>query len=335
MAARYLQINCNKESLELDYTTPEGRKVLVKLIRRADVLVEGFRPGVMDRYGLGYRQLKKINPRLIYCSITGYGQEGPYAKLPSHDPNIQALSGIMALTQGPIGPGLPGIPMGDILSGSHAAIAVLIALTAREKGKLGGQHVDVSMLDSAIWAIGLTRADAYFATGQVLGASRWLLHIFKTLDKKYVCLIALEKKFWRTLCSRLGLHEHSDDWAAVIPFSSDTPKRRKILAKLKKIFMTKTRQYWFKLLSDCCLTPVLDFEEALRDPNTVARNLFVYIRDPKLGPVPCLGVPFRMSGSSRQVHRLPPLKGEHTKEIWSELGWGQGFQDPVERESGK
>jgi crotonobetainyl-CoA:carnitine CoA-transferase CaiB-like acyl-CoA transferase len=328
MAARYFQISCNKESIELDYTCPKGRSIFINLIRQSDVLVEGFRPGVMERYGLGYPQLKKVNSQLIYCSITGYGQEGPYAKLPSHDPNIQALSGVMALTQGPIGPGLPGIPIGDILAGNNSAIAILMALLGRYKGNVGGQHIDVSMLDSVVWAMGLSRADAYFATGQYLGANRWPLHIFRTMDKKYICLIALEKKFWRTLCSRLGINEYAEEWTTVLPFSKDTPKRREILAKLVKIFKTKTREDWFRYLSDCCLTPVLEFEEVLNDTNTVAHNLFVYIEDPKLGPVPCLGVPFRMSRTSGQINRLPPLKGEHTRKILSDLGYKE---DRMER----
>jgi crotonobetainyl-CoA:carnitine CoA-transferase CaiB-like acyl-CoA transferase len=319
MAGRYFQVNCNKESLLLDYTSEGGKEVFLKLIQEADVLVEGFRPGVMYRYGLDYIRLQEVNPRLVYCSITGYGCEGPYSQLPSHDPNIQALAGIMQLTQGAEGPGLPGIPVGDILAGNNAAIAILMALLAREKGDGRGQHLDVSMLDGAVWAVGITRADAYFATGKYLGPNRRPLHIYKTLDEKYICLVVVEEKFWQTLCTRLKLEEYAKDWAKVIPYSEGSPRRKEIIGRLTEIFKTNTREAWFELLSDCCLTPVLDFEEVLADGNTKARELILYLQDPNLGLIPCLGVPFRMSRTPGQIRSLPPLKGEHTERIFSEL----------------
>lgn len=319
MAARYLQINCNKESLLLNYTSSKGRNVFLKLVQRADVLVEGFRPGVMERYRLGYSQLQKVNNHLVYCSSTGYGQEGPYVKLPSHDPNIQALGGMMKLTQGRDGPGLPGIPIADILAGSNAAVAILMALLARKRGDGSGQYLDVPMLDLIVWAMGVTRADAYFATGQYLSPGRRPLHIYKTKDGKYVCLVPLEKKYWGTICSRLDLEEYIGDWGSVLPFSEDTPRRREIIARLTKIFKTDTRQAWFERLSDCCLTPVLDFEEVLNDGNTMAHELVVSVQDSRLGFIPCLGLPFRMLRTPGRIRRFPPLKGEHTRQILSEL----------------
>ena len=320
MAARYFQINCNKESLTLDYTSQKGKKLLMKLIRRSDVLVEGYRPGIMEGYGLGYLQVKEVNPDLIYCSISGYGQNGPYAKLPTHDPNIQALGGIMGLSQGPNGPQLPGVPVGDITAGSNAAMAILLALIARERGIAGGQHLDISMLDSAVWATGICRADAYFATGQYLHTGSRPLHIYKTLDGKYICLVVLEEKFWQTLCVRLGLEEYAGDRESVLPFSEDSAYRREIIARLRAIFRTRTREGWFKLLSDCCLTPVLDLDEVLEDTNTKDHHLVTWLNDSKLGIIPYLGVPFRMSKTPGEIRRPAPLKGEHTARVLSELG---------------
>lgn len=317
-SGRFIQFNRNKHSLECNYTTPEGVALLTKLIKKADVLVEGFRPGVMKNLALDYSAVKHINPDLIYCSISGFGQKGNLSEYPAHDLNIQGMSGLLSLNSETHEPSISGIPIADIISGHQAAIAVVLALLDRCKSKRGGQHLDISMLDSLSWATGLSRSDAYWATGHYIRAHRRHIYFFHTKDHKHICIQPLEYKFWEKLCRGLGLDECIGQWRDIQPFSEDTEHRRHLADRLQERFSRQTRHYWCSKFHDCCVTPIMSFEEAFDPQNPNIANLVEWEQDPELGKIPVFGPPFKMRGSGTIDAKAPPLKGEHTEAILRE-----------------
>lgn len=328
ISARHLLINRNKKSIILNLKPKEGKEIFYKLAKDSGVIIEGFRPGVVDQLGIGYKTISEINPKIIYCSISSYGRNGPYRDLTGHDGNYIGTAGILDMTgefDGP--PILPAIQFGDIGGGGlMSVIGILLALRAREEtGK--GQHIDISMLDSVVASLYTTAGD-YFATGQSPhrgeAGTSWILggyaanNIYKTKDDKYIVVECFEEKFWADLCHHLGR-----DNLVQYHLTPGQERQQKVREELQKIFLTKTRDEWAKELSALGLpvSGINTLAEGLNDPQVLHRQMVTEVDHPKLGRVKQLGIPIKMSRTPGQIRAAAPGFGEHTDEILRELGY--------------
>ncbi len=328
VGSRHLLLNRSKKSITLNLKSQEGRSILLKMVEKgADVLIEQFRPGVMDRLGVGYTDLEKVNPRLIYCSLTGFGQDGPYRDLAGHDINYIGIGGILGLT-GPKGgpPSIPGIQIADLVAGGlYSAIGILAALMARQKtGR--GQFVDISMLDGVVSLIP-DAAALFFAEGESpqMGERRLTgglpqYQTYRTKDGKYLAVGALEDKFWANLSRALGKPE----WAHQVPKERE-PRTQEIKEEMTRIFLTKTREEWLSILmkEDTCVTAVHSLEETFSDAQVLHRNMLVEVQHPKAGRIKQIGVPIKFSETPGEARTPAPEIGEHTEEILGGLGYNK------------
>ncbi len=318
-SAPFLWLNRGKRSIRLDLKRPEGRDVLLRLVRESDVLIESFRPGVMDGLGVGYERLAGENPRLVYCSISGYGQESPYRTRSGHDLNYLGLAGMIAMTGGADGSPMP--PAGQVSDVGVALLAAFGVLAAiRERDRSGtGQRVDASLLDaSAIW-LGLV-ASRHLCTGELprRGTSEQAVcyRVYPCRDG-WVTLAALEPKFWAAFCAGI----ERDD---LIPGQFDAPGSA-THATLEAIFASRTREEWraFADAHDCCLEPVLELDEALASPLFVARGLVATSTQPGIAtPIRHPGTPLVFSKTPAGAQGPAPALGEHTRETLERLGLG-------------
>lgn len=337
IGSRHLLLNRSKKSVTLNLKKPEGRSILLKLVEKgADVLIEQFRPGVMDRLGVGYKDLEKANPRLIYCSLTGFGHDGPYRDLAGHDINYIGIGGILGLT-GPKGgpPAIPGIQIADLVAGGlYSVIGILAALMARQKtGR--GQFVDVSMLDGVVSLIPDSAA-LFFAEGESprMGERRLTgglpqYQTYRTKDGRYLAVGALEDKFWANLSRALGKPE----WAEAVPKENE-PRTAEVREEMSRIFLAKTRQEWLDILmkQDTCVTAVHSLEETFSDPHILQRKMLVEVPHPKAGRIRQIGVPIKFSETPGEVHTPAPEIGEHTEEILRGLGYNQESIERLRKE---
>ena len=328
VGSRHLLLNRNKKSLTLNLKAPEGKAVLRRMVEQgADVLIEQFRPGVMERLGVGYKDLEKVNPRIIYCSLTGYGQDGPYRDLAGHDLNYIGIAGVLGLTGQKGGsPVIPGIQIADLIGGGlYAVIGILSALMARQKtGR--GQYVDISMLDGVVSLLPDSAA-LYFAEGKApragerrLGGGLPQYQVYQTQDGKYLAVGALEEKFWANLSRLIGRPE----WAEKIPRELE-PRCEEIQKEMARLFQTKTQKEWLDLLmhEDTCVTAVQSLDEVFADPQVRSRQMLVETTHPKAGRVRQIGVPIKFSETPGEIRMPAPEIGEHTEEILGELGFAQ------------
>ncbi|HWE10206.1 MAG TPA: CaiB/BaiF CoA-transferase family protein [Solirubrobacteraceae bacterium] len=324
-SALFLSLNRGKRSIRLNLKTEAGRDVLLRLARNADVLLESFRPGVMDRLGVGYERLRAENPGLVYCAITGYGQDGPGRDRSGHDMNYLGLNGILGLTGEAGGPPVQAAAQIADLGGGAlmAAVGILIALRERE-GSGEGQFVDCSMFDGSLSWLAMLAAEA-FATGRAprrgeLGlAGRYNCYRPYRCADGWVTLGALEPKFWQAWCHGVGRPDLVDN-AFDSPGSSS---HEEVLA----IFAARTRAEWEAFASehDCCLEPVLELDEALDSELVAAREMVVELAQPGVGrPVRLLGVPVKLSRTPGDAARAPgPALGEHTDEVLAAAGYAE------------
>jgi crotonobetainyl-CoA:carnitine CoA-transferase CaiB-like acyl-CoA transferase len=321
--AVFQAVNRNKKSVALNLKAEAGKAAFRRLAAAADVVVEQFRPGVMDRLGLGWEALKTLNPRLVYCALTGFGQDGPYRNRVGHDVNYIAIGGLLNLTGMEGGPPvLPGVQVADLSGGMMAALGILAALLARERtGE--GRLVDVAMLDTAMSWLGL-QAALLGATGKTPRRGRWFLggglpgyQVYETKDGRHISVGALEGKFWRNLCVALGRED-------LVPLAEpDEVKRREVQAELGRLFKAKTRDEWCAQLGDAevCFAPVNDLAEALADPQVRHRGMAAEVPLPD-GTIMLLpGTPLHLSGGTRTRHEPPPSLGEHTVPILTRAGF--------------
>jgi crotonobetainyl-CoA:carnitine CoA-transferase CaiB-like acyl-CoA transferase len=320
-SAAFIALNRNKRSVRLDLKADAGREALLTLVEGADVLLESFRPGVMERLGLGLDALRARNPRIVHCAISGFGQTGPLTQRPGHDMNYLALAGAMALTGVRDGePVLGGVQIADI--GGGAQMAVIGMLTAlRHAERTGeGQSVDVSMTDGALsWTV---MESAAALQGQKPRRGRTLLTGEHLCYRPYACkdgwitLGALEPKFWKAFCTGVDRED-------LIPHQFDAPGSE-AHAQVEEIALSRTREEWaqFGTQHDACLEPVWELEEALESDLVREREMVVELEQPgATGPVRALGVPIKLSATPGDVHRLPaPGLGEHTEEVLREAG---------------
>ncbi len=277
VSATYFAINRGKEIRSLNLKTDADRQVFFELSRTADVVVEGFRPGVMDRLGIGYARLHEINPRLVLCSISGYGQSGPLVHRAGHDLNYQALAGVLSISGGDAAaPANPQLQVADTAAGSYAAaMLVLAALLERQSTGLG-RHVDVSMseqllpLMTTLYAASAAQERDPVRDGELLSGGAPCYRVYRTKDGQYFSVGALEPKFWQAMISAMGLPELADVSHVGGPGANEAA------AKLASVFATKTRDEWTAILepADACCEPVLNFGEAQVHPQWQARESF-------------------------------------------------------------
>lgn len=323
-AGHYIALlNRNKRHLALDLKTPEGRAVFLKLADRADVLIEGFRPGVARRLGVDYDTLRERNPGLVYCAITGYGQSGPLRDRAGHDVNYLAAAGVLELVGEPgRAPVIPGVQLADIAGGGmNGAIGILLALMARERtGK--GQYVDISMADGMVGMLPLAfffrqLTGAFPQRGAGMLSHRYACYnTYETADGRFVALGAVEPVFWQRLCEHLEM----PDW---IPLQYDETRREEIIADLREIFRAHPLAYWQKRLErlDACCEPVRTLEEVMAEPHFRERGTLVTAADETGRPADTLGVAVKLSGTPGGLRTPPVAFGASTRDILRELGY--------------
>lgn len=319
----HVVLNRNKRSLTLNLKTPEGREIFLKLARNADVVLESFRPGVMDRLGIGYEVLSKGNPRLIYCAITGYGQEGERAHRAGHDINYLAISGVLSYCGKDGEPVLPGVQIGDIGGGSLlAAFSIAMALYMREKtGR--GDFIDVSMTDGLLLFHAL-RWGKFLADGKVpqpgddmLNHGLACYNVYRTKDGRYMTLGALEPQFWKAFCEAVGHPEWNN------PSYFECGEHQKpLMEAISRIFAEKTQAEWIEFFSnvDCCCEPVRNLDEVVNDRELEARGMVVSVMDAYSRAFRQLGVVLRCKNMQGRVVKPAPKLGEHTVEVLESIG---------------
>jgi alpha-methylacyl-CoA racemase len=319
--ALFLALNRNKRSIRVNLKEGGGREVLLRLAREYDVLLESFRPGVLDRLGVGYGRLRQENPGLVYCAITGYGLDGPYTERSGHDMNYLGLIGLLGLTGERDGPPIQsGGQIADLGGGGlMAAFGILAAL--RERDRSGeGQLVDVSMADGALSWLAMVAA-RYFAEdvvpkrGDLELAGRLVCYRPYACQDGWVTLGALEPKFWAAWCRGVGRED-------LIEKQFEAPGSE-AHAEVERIFLERTRADWQAFASehDCCLEPVLDLDEALDSELVRARDMVVELDQPGAGKVRQLGVPVKLSRTPGGVRSPGPVLGEHTDEVMAAAGY--------------
>jgi alpha-methylacyl-CoA racemase len=322
-SALFLSLNRGKRSIRLNLKEEAGREVLLRLVREHDVLLESFRPGVMERLGVGYERLREENPRLVYCAISGYGQDGPYTARSGHDMNYLGLNGLLGLSGESGGPPVQAAgQIADLGGGAlMAAFGILAAL--RERDHSGeGQLVDVSMFDGSLAWLAMVAA-RYLAEGQPpergaveLAGSLICYRPYECKDG-WVTLGALEPKFWQAWCRGVGRED-------LIEKQFERPGSD-VHAEVEALFAERTRDEWQAFASehDCCLEPVLGLDEALDSELVRAREMVVRIDQPGTDGVSLLGVPVKLSRTPGAPAGPGPALGEHTREVLAALGYGE------------
>ena len=325
----YEAVNRNKRSVTLNLKSKEGCEILYRMARNADVLVESFRPNVTTKIGIDYSTIEKINNSIIYCSISGYGQDGPYKDRPGHDINYLGIAGALSIP-GEINkkPGRPGLPIGDLSSGLFAAFSILAALTLR--GKTGkGQYIDVAMTDGLISWMSV-RAGVFLLGGNTPTQKDEMGHlspsnaVFRTKDKKEITIGAVENIFWIKLCEVLNLNEflETEDYKTNI---KRVKKGKEIYRRLQSLFLTKTRDEWIRILDEAGVPcgPVYSYQETFEDPHVRQRELFTQIeyRGGKL--LKQVKFPIKFSDFEPRIYYPPPEMGEHTENILLEEGFSK------------
>ena len=326
-SAYFLSINRNKRSLTLNFKEQEAIKIFLKLVEKADVVVENFTPGVMKRFGLDYEAVKAINPSIIYCSISGFGQDGPYQNRPAYDQIMQGVSGLMSITGEPDGePQKVGIAVSDIGAGMWAAFAVMTALHHRSNSG-DGQHIDISMLDAQVaW---MTYQAAYFFANEEppkrLGAAHPTLvpyQAFMSQDGKYVNVAVGSERLWERFCEGVNRMDLKDD--PNFAQNGDRVRNRSTLVPLlQEYFLTQPADYWVGALQAVNVPagPINDLADVFSDPQILHREMLVEIPHPTLKSIKQTGLPLKFSVTPGSFDKHPPLLGEHNEEILNSLGY--------------
>jgi crotonobetainyl-CoA:carnitine CoA-transferase CaiB-like acyl-CoA transferase len=321
-ARAYNALGRNKRSIVLNLRDEAACDVFYRLAKTADVVLEGFRPGVVKRLGVDYETLRGVNPRLVYCSLSGYGQDGPYSTAVGHDINYIAMNGMLDMIGWQGEP--PAIPLNVIADyaagGLHAAYAILAALLARDKtGR--GQYLDIAMSDGVMYLLAVALSQ-YFASGEVTHRGEGMLNggvpyynVYQTKDGGWLSVGCLEPHFFANLC-------HALDCDDLVPFQHDPSRRAEVFSRFRERFLAKTRDEWTVRLKgmDVCVAPVQSLAEAVADPHNRYRGMIVEVEHPVLGKVPQVGVATKLSDTPGRVRTPAPRPGQHSDEVLAGLG---------------
>ena len=331
-AAGFLALNRNKRSIALDLRAAAGKAVFRRMAATADIVAENFRPGVMERLGLGYEALSAINPRLIYASISGFGGTGPYRNRGGFDLVAQGMSGLMSVTGFPGGPPAKvGVPITDIGAGSFAAFGILAAyIHAQRTGQ--GQQVDASLLEAGI-AYTVWESSEYFASGEIpgpLGSAHRVNAPYQALRTRdgYINIGAASQPTWEQFCRAIGREELIEDARYKEP--NDRKARETELAELLEGILTEhTTGYWLERLESAGVVagPIYDMSQVYADEQTLAREMLATLDDAELGTLRNIGVPVKLSATPGSIRRRGPALGEHTRDILLEHGYTDGEVD--------
>ncbi len=328
-SAYFLSINRNKRSLTLNFKESEAIEIFLKLVKESDVVVENFTPGVMDRFGLGYAKLKEVNPKIVGCSISGFGQDGPYRNRPAYDQIMQGISGLMSITGEPEGdPQKIGIAVTDIGSGMWAAFAIMTALHHRHEQD-EGQYIDISMLDAQVaW---LTYQAAYFFANNEapkrLGAAHPTLvpyQGFMCQDGKSINVAVGSERIWERFCRGMKREDLKDnpDFAT----NGDRVRNRSVIVPmLQECFLTRPSEEWVADLQAVNVPagPINDLADVFSDPQVLHREMLREMPHPTLKSIKQTGLPIKFSATPGGLDRHPPLLGEHNEEILRDLGYSK------------
>ena len=326
--------NRNKRSMSLNMKSADGQEIFRRLATAADVVVEGFRPGVMKRLGADYETLRKLNPRLVYCSLSGFGQDGPYKDYPAHDMNYLSLAGVLNLIGEPgRKPVIPLNLVADYAGASlHGALGIVLALFARERtGR--GQHVDVAYLDTSVSLLAATPNMRFFFSDGIaprrgegfLGGSYPYYAIYETRDGKLLTIGCTEPWLWENFCKAIDRPElarfaRTNDQFVRAANAEEEAARREIEA----IIRTRDRDEWYERLvrADVCVGKVYEIDEMVRDPQLNHRQMIVDVEHPTHGRVRQIGIAIKLSDTPGSIRSAAPLPGEHTAAVLKDLGLG-------------
>jgi crotonobetainyl-CoA:carnitine CoA-transferase CaiB-like acyl-CoA transferase len=339
----YLAMNRGKRSVGVDISKPDGQALVKRLAAVSDVLIENFKTGNLARYGLDYAALREVNPRLVYCSITGFGQSGPYSDLPGYDPIFQAMSGLMSITGVPdgqpgAGPNLVGYSVSDITAGYYAIIAILAALSHRDQVSGQGQHIDLALLDTQVHAISHI-AMHYLVSGRMpvrAGAASQVTcpwQAFDCADMPLMLAVGTDQQFAK-LCEALGRPELARD-ARYATNRRRMENKDTLIPALAERFKTRTAHDWMEAFTAVGIAsgPLNDFGQVFADPQIKYREMLREMPHPKSGTMPMVANPVRFSDTPVEYGRWPPLHDEHTREVLREmLKMGDDEIDALARE---
>lgn len=326
-------INRNKRGIRIDLKQQAGQDVFMRLAENADVVIEGFRPGVVDRLGIDYATLSRINPKLVYCSISGYGQTGPYRDAPGHDVNFGGFTGVAdQIGYDARSPALSNVPLADLMGGSLTALMGIQAalFDAYRTGK--GRYVDLSISDGML-AHAVIPLATLGAHGHTYPAGRDTLSgglpcyaLYRTRDDRFMAVGALERKFWLRFCDLIGREDLKEKHR-----SPDADVNKAVHDDLTAMFATRDLTDWTDVFkdNDCCVTPVLKLEEALSNGHFRARDMVLDTEHPTYGPVKQAACPVRMTDFEFALRRHAPLPGENTRELLAEAGFGDDEIDAL------
>ena len=326
-SAYFLSINRNKRSLTLNFKDDKAKEIFLKLAKDADVIVENFTPGVMERFGLGYEAIKQVNPGIVFCSVSGFGQTGPYRSRPAYDQIMQGISGLMSITGEPDGePQKVGIAVADIGAGMWAAFAVMAAIHNRShEGE--GQYIDISMMDAQVAWLTYQAAN-YFANGtppKRLGAAHPNLvpyQAFMCQDNKYLNLAVGSERIWERFCEGMEMPElqENPDYRTNVERAQN---RSKIVPYLQEVFIKAPVAHWVEKLQAVSVPcgPINDLEDVFSDPQLLSREMVVEMTHPTLGTIKQTGLPLKFSRTPGGLDRPPPLLGQHNHEVLEEIGF--------------
>ena len=323
-SAYFLCINRNKRSIVVDFKTDEGREILHTLIKKSDVFVENFRPGTLRRFSIDYEAASALNPNLIYCSITGFGQTGPLRDRPGYDFMIQAMGGLMSITGEPDGePMKVGVAVADLFAGQNAVVAILAALQVRTKtGR--GQHLDISLLDSQV-AMLANVASNYLISGNLperygnAHANIVPYQSFQASDAWFIVAVGNDKQFEK-LCALIGHLELVNDQRFVTN-AGRVKHRDELIAILKPIFLRRTASEWLSALEAAGIPcgPINTLDQVFAEPQVKSREMLIHMEHSQIGDLKLVGSPLKFSDSTMEYKLPPPRLGEHTEEILKEL----------------